>query len=115
MNAFLDAGSLNVYTEDQTNQMQVLQWNVSGDHGNRWVEGQVSLASANSFQIILEATYGGGPLGDCALDDTLIDVGFLCNSEFHTTCSNHWYHIFRHNGCPRLYAALNLRRRKKYP
>ncbi|XP_041467171.1 MAM and LDL-receptor class A domain-containing protein 1-like [Lytechinus variegatus] len=72
-------GSLNVYTRDQINQLMVLEWSESGNHGDRWLEGVVSLSSMNSYNIIMEATFGGNYTGDVALDDTFITQTGLCN------------------------------------
>ena len=90
----LGMGSLNVYTRDQSNQMMMLEWSEHGNHGDRWVEGQVSLSSQNSFNIIMEATFGGNYTGDMALDDTFITQTGLCNGEFVG-----WFHLSFHVFC----------------
>ena len=74
-------GDLRVYLVDGANGNMALQWSESGNHGDRWIKDQVSLSSTNSYQIAVEATYGGNYTGDIALDDTMVSTFGLCNGE----------------------------------
>lgn len=45
-------------------------WSRSGDQGDLWIEGKISLGSASSpFQIMFEGVVGSGFTGDIAIDD----------------------------------------------
>ncbi|XP_071486325.1 MAM and LDL-receptor class A domain-containing protein 1-like [Diadema antillarum] len=85
-------GSLNVYLIDGINGNMALQWSQSGNHGDRWIKGQMSTSNPNTYQIAVEATFGGNYTGDIALDDTLISVAGLCNdsSEWDCDFENGW-------------------------
>lgn len=58
-----------------------LEWSESGNHGDRWVKGQVSTSNLNPYQIAIEATYGANYTGDIAIDDTFITIDGLCNGK----------------------------------
>ena len=45
-------------------------WSKSGNQGDQWIQGQISLGSSNSpFQIMFEGVVGTGFTGDIAIDD----------------------------------------------
>eukprot|EP00057_Strongylocentrotus_purpuratus_P007164 XP_011661638.1 PREDICTED: MAM and LDL-receptor class A domain-containing protein 1-like [Strongylocentrotus purpuratus] len=79
-------GELNVYLIDGVNGNMALEWSESGNHGDRWVKGQVSTSNLNPYQIAIEATYGANYTGDIAIDDTFITVDGLCNESGEWDC-----------------------------
>ncbi|XP_047739184.1 MAM and LDL-receptor class A domain-containing protein 2 isoform X2 [Hyalella azteca] len=50
-------------------------WQISGEAGKIWYQGQVPIASATPFKIAFEAEVGLSDLGDIALDDISIIQG----------------------------------------
>ncbi|XP_072182119.1 MAM and LDL-receptor class A domain-containing protein 1-like [Diadema setosum] len=70
-----DIGQLNVYTRSEENGPLVLLWNRQGNHGDFFQRADISLSSPLDFQIIIEATSGGGIYGDIAIDDTSFSPG----------------------------------------
>nr|XP_054757011.1 MAM and LDL-receptor class A domain-containing protein 1-like [Lytechinus pictus] len=79
-------GDLNVYLIDAVNGNMALVWSQTGNHGDRWIQGQVSTSNFNSYQIAIEATYGGNYTGDIAIDDTFISLDGLCNETSEWDC-----------------------------
>ncbi|XP_072113007.1 IgGFc-binding protein-like [Mobula birostris] len=73
--------ALNVYQVESGT--AVLKWSDSGNKGNRWIEGQVSLHLSGDSQILLEAVRGNDYRSDVAVDDISFHVG--CCEE--TSCT----------------------------
>ncbi|XP_077580663.1 MAM and LDL-receptor class A domain-containing protein 2 [Stigmatopora nigra] len=70
----IDIGRLNVYILLAGNAIEL--WNRSGNQGNRWRHGRVTLRSpASPYQVIFEAVTGNGPRRDIAIDDLTIHNG----------------------------------------
>ena len=44
-------------------------WSVSGDHGNRWLNGQAPIRATSSYSVVIEGVRGSGLAGDIAIDD----------------------------------------------
>ncbi|XP_077865040.1 MAM and LDL-receptor class A domain-containing protein 2-like [Saccoglossus kowalevskii] len=63
--------TLNVYFESSNVPMSLL-WSTSGDHGEQWHQGRITVNSTEEFWIIFEATKGGS-IGDIAIDDTALE------------------------------------------
>ena len=70
-------GQLNIYTAMAYGQPGNKIWSMSGNKGNAWLRGEVSLSSAANFQVIIEGVRGTGYSGDIALDDISFTPG--CN------------------------------------
>ena len=70
-------GKLNIYTATRYGQPGNRIWSMSGNKGNAWLRGEVSLSSAANFQVIIEGVRGTGYSGDIALDDISFTPG--CN------------------------------------
>ncbi|XP_076078445.1 adhesion G protein-coupled receptor L3-like isoform X6 [Mytilus galloprovincialis] len=70
-------GSLHVgVTVNQSQPVTLL--NITGDHGNNWIEGSVYIPDRfNDFQIVFDGFRGSSYLGDIALDD--ISFTGICN------------------------------------
>jgi hypothetical protein len=62
-----DMGSLNIYLNALNT--RTLVWTQNGNKFNKWYNGQVSVTSARSFRIEIEAVRGKGVLSDIAIDD----------------------------------------------
>ncbi|XP_077471884.1 MAM and LDL-receptor class A domain-containing protein 1 isoform X3 [Stigmatopora argus] len=70
----IDVGRLNVYLRVAETAIEL--WNRSGNQGNRWRHGRVSLLSPGTpYQVIFEAVTGDGPRRDIAIDDLTIHNG----------------------------------------
>jgi len=54
-----------------------LRWQQKGNQGNEWHVGQASLSATKNWLLQFTATVGSGFQGDIALDDILIEVGFV--------------------------------------
>nr|XP_054757474.1 MAM and LDL-receptor class A domain-containing protein 1-like [Lytechinus pictus] len=78
--------TLNLYTEDQSNYVKDLTWTRSGNLGDRWVQGLVSLSNPDVYRIIIEALYDDDDDGSIALDDTMLAEGGLCNESSVANC-----------------------------
>ncbi len=74
-----DIGSLNVWIR-QNNQLFKNIWSRSGNLGNTWRYGHVSVKSIYDYQMVLEGVVGSSHLGDAAVDDIEITNG-ECYSE----------------------------------
>ena len=61
-------GKLNVFAKKNSNFGNPL-WSHYGTHGNKWLQGQVSLTLPAPFQIVIEAVRGSDYAGDIAIDD----------------------------------------------
>jgi hypothetical protein len=60
-------GSLNVYIN--VSNTSSLLWTQNGNKGNQWFNGQLTIKSAKSFRIMIEAVRGKTHLSDIAIDD----------------------------------------------
>ena len=60
-------GSLNVYTN--ISNRATLLWSQSGNKGNQWLNAQVSVKSAATFRLVIEAIRGRDHRSDIAIDD----------------------------------------------
>nr|XP_054757473.1 MAM and LDL-receptor class A domain-containing protein 1-like [Lytechinus pictus] len=78
--------TLNLYTEDQSNYVKDLTWTRSGNLGDGWVQGLVSLSNPDVYRIIIEALYDDDDDGSIALDDTMLAEGGLCNESSVANC-----------------------------
>lgn len=61
------SGSLDVYTNSSGS--RTLVWTQFGNKNNAWFNGQVSIVSAKSFRLTIEATRGKSISSDIAIDD----------------------------------------------
>ena len=55
-------------------------WSLSGNMGNSWYGGQVTVSSTIPYHLVFEAVVGGGELGDIAIDDVDYRDGACDNS-----------------------------------
>ena len=55
-------------------------WSVSGDHGDKWINGQAPIKSTSSYKVVIEGVRGSGSSGDIAIDDVSFG-GTLCGGE----------------------------------
>ena len=58
---------------------------LSGDNGNQWRMGAVNVDIGAEFYFIIEGTFGGGYLGDMAIDDVLVMPNSQCSIPTTTT------------------------------
>ncbi|EDO47787.1 predicted protein [Nematostella vectensis] len=70
-------GSLNIY--QRTSGRDSLIWTQSGEKGNRWLSGQVTVGNAASYQIVIEGIRGTSYTGDIAIDDFVFLDGISCS------------------------------------
>ncbi|XP_077868508.1 MAM and LDL-receptor class A domain-containing protein 1-like [Saccoglossus kowalevskii] len=56
-------------------------WTMSGDQGNEWMPGRTGYYQTVDYQLIFNATRGGGPSGDISIDDIAITLGFCSSSH----------------------------------
>jgi hypothetical protein len=70
----LDIGTLNVWIR-QNNQLIKNIWSRSGNLGDIWRYGHVTVKSNTEFQMVLEGIVGKSFLGDAAIDDIEITNG----------------------------------------
>jgi hypothetical protein len=75
----LDIGTLNVWIR-QNNQLFKNIWSRSGNLGDIWRYGHVTVKSNTEFQMVLEGIVGSSHYGDAAIDDIEIANG-ECYSE----------------------------------
>ncbi|XP_033751986.1 MAM and LDL-receptor class A domain-containing protein 1-like [Pecten maximus] len=66
-------GTLNVYYMNSTNNKI---FSMSGNHGDVWMKGNVTLVSTQPFKILFEAIRGQNYRGDIALDDIDVAPGY---------------------------------------
>ena len=62
-----DMGTLNIYSN--VSNKNVLLWSHSGDKGNQWLNGKISIKSSRSFRVNIVAVLGNGALSNIAIDD----------------------------------------------
>ncbi|XP_066300036.1 MAM and LDL-receptor class A domain-containing protein 1-like [Branchiostoma lanceolatum] len=72
-------GMLRVYMRSLNVQGNPL-WTKSGDQGDHWLAGQVTVTSTSSFQVVFEGERGTGFTGDIAIDDVQITDGACPNA-----------------------------------
>lgn len=73
-----DIGTLNVVQKTGPgNKSEQILWTLSGQQGNVWLNGRVSLSKkpSTNFWIVFEGIRGNGYQGDIAIDDVLITNG----------------------------------------
>ncbi|RNA26976.1 MAM and LDL-receptor class A domain-containing 2-like [Brachionus plicatilis] len=81
----LNIGELNVYRRVAESALEKI-WNISGNLGNKWMLGQVTIPSNTKyFDVLFEATIGNGYLGNIALDDVEFVNGGTCEYYNSTT------------------------------
>lgn len=68
-------GSLRVLIINTQDQNEETIWEISGEAGNLWYQGQVPISSSKAFKIAFEGEVGNNNLGDIALDDISIIQG----------------------------------------
>lgn len=71
-----------------------LVWNLKGNQGNVWKQGDVTLASKKPFRIVIEGIRGKSYTGDVSLDDLYLQDGNcigLCSSILPTVRVNCGY------------------------
>eukprot|EP00794_Sanderia_malayensis_P017044 gene17044-18759_t len=84
-----DIGSLNLYLDRAAG---APIWNRTGEQGNVWKHGRVTLKSYQAFRVVIEGVTGKGWRGDIALDDISIDNSPCpppgsCNFEMNSFCT----------------------------
>ena len=78
-------GNLSIY-QRLSNKNPTLLWNISGNKGNKWILGQVTIQSQlNYFDLLFEATVGDTVFGNIALDDINLVKGGSCEYFNSTT------------------------------
>lgn len=58
-------------------------WTMTGDHGDKWMSGQVKLPASvvrSQFQLVFEGVVGKSWTGDIAIDDITVQSGAGCLS-----------------------------------
>ncbi|CAL4111317.1 unnamed protein product, partial [Meganyctiphanes norvegica] len=68
-------GTLSVIIHDMNTQEDNVIWEISGEAGNAWYQGQVPIASGVPFKIVFQAVVGSNNLGDIAIDDISVVQG----------------------------------------
>ncbi|XP_042223309.1 MAM and LDL-receptor class A domain-containing protein 1-like isoform X2 [Homarus americanus] len=68
-------GTLRVIIYDVNTAKDKVIWQISGEAGNAWYQGQVPIASPSPFKIVFEGEVGQNNLGDIAIDDISIVQG----------------------------------------
>uniref|UniRef100_A0A6A7FLR1 MAM and LDL-receptor class A domain-containing protein 2-like n=1 Tax=Hirondellea gigas TaxID=1518452 RepID=A0A6A7FLR1_9CRUS len=68
-------GSLRVLIINSQDSDEETIWEISGEAGNLWYQGQVPISSSKPFNIAFEGEVGRNNLGDIALDDISIIQG----------------------------------------
>ncbi|XP_068547552.1 IgGFc-binding protein-like isoform X6 [Anas acuta] len=66
--------ALRVYVSRDKELLQV--WEATGNHGDRWHLGEVTVHSTGNMQIVLEGQWGEDFRSDVALDDLSIEKGY---------------------------------------
>ncbi|ESO97870.1 hypothetical protein LOTGIDRAFT_152977 [Lottia gigantea] len=75
-------GALNIKIRNN-NVLGNVIWTQTGNHGNMWTQGKVTLDSrkiTKSFQVVFEGVVGNGIQGDIAIDDVSIVDGACTNA-----------------------------------
>ncbi|EFX81961.1 hypothetical protein DAPPUDRAFT_317166 [Daphnia pulex] len=75
------AGQINVYIKPESKKMSELRpaFVRSGDQGDRWRQGYISLDTVTeNFQVVIEGVRGTGYVGDSAIDDVQLTKGEEC-------------------------------------
>ena len=68
--------SSNSRPSDETKQMDLVIWEMSGDAGNSWHQAQTSVSSSKSpFQVLIEGVIGENHLGNIAIDEISFSSG----------------------------------------
>ncbi|KAK7479762.1 hypothetical protein BaRGS_00028942, partial [Batillaria attramentaria] len=70
------AGGINIYSNDTAGNV-IKYESVFLDHGDRWLQGQVTFDSIYPFMVIFEGVIGVGHMSDIAIDDVSFTPG--CN------------------------------------
>lgn len=68
-------GTLRVLLHDVEGAADGVIWELSGEAGNAWYQGQVPISSFTSFKIVFEGEIGRNNLGDIAIDDISFSPG----------------------------------------
>ncbi|XP_046457289.1 MAM and LDL-receptor class A domain-containing protein 1-like isoform X3 [Daphnia pulex] len=74
-------GLINVYIKPESKKMSELRpaFVRSGDQGDRWRQGYISLDTVTeNFQVVIEGVRGTGYVGDSAIDDVQLTKGEEC-------------------------------------
>ncbi|XP_040423240.1 IgGFc-binding protein-like [Cygnus olor] len=74
--------ALRVYVTKDKEQVHV--WETTGNHGDRWHLGEVTVHSTGNMQIVLQGQWGEDFRSDVALDDLSIEKGY-CPGDLTTT------------------------------
>ena len=72
-------GTLNIYIATRYGQPGPKVWSMSGNKGDVWLRGEVTLSNAANFQVIIEGVRGTGYSGDISLDDISFTPGCKFN------------------------------------
>ncbi|XP_078586715.1 astacin-like metalloendopeptidase [Branchiostoma floridae x Branchiostoma japonicum] len=70
-----DIDTLNVYVTDENSILGTPDFSVTGDQGNNWLSGQLTIPGDADFQVVFEAIRGASWRGDIAIDDVLMFEG----------------------------------------
>ncbi|XP_078334103.1 MAM and LDL-receptor class A domain-containing protein 1-like [Crassostrea virginica] len=62
-------GSLSVIVKYPDAGTNTTVWSLSGDQGNRWIQGQVPITASRNYQVVIEGLRGSSFAGDIAIDD----------------------------------------------
>ncbi len=73
-----DVGALNVLKRVNGKLVAEPLWSLSGNQGNLWKQAQVSVLSAEDFEVVFEGIVGSSFKGDIAIDDIYIDKTRVC-------------------------------------
>ncbi|XP_019623419.1 PREDICTED: dorsal-ventral patterning tolloid-like protein 1 [Branchiostoma belcheri] len=71
----VDINTLNVYVTDGNSVLGTPEFSVSGDQGNMWLPGQLTIPGDADFQLVFEGTRGSSWRGDIAIDDVVVFEG----------------------------------------
>ena len=69
-------GTLKVYKVSANTNMTL--FNMTGNKGQKWIQGQVTIQSTTPYGIVFEGVRGSDYHGDIALDDILLSNG-ICS------------------------------------
>ncbi len=92
-----DVGVLNVLKRVNNKLAAEPLWSLSGNQGDQWKQAQVSVLSAEDFEIVFEGIVGRSYEGDIAIDDIFIDKTRVCSDQAgscsfdRSTCL--WYYL----------------------
>ncbi|XP_031568761.1 MAM and LDL-receptor class A domain-containing protein 1-like [Actinia tenebrosa] len=73
-------GTLNVYLKNPITKELVRIWDTSGNQGNHWQHGDVTISTTHTYQIIFESICGSDYRSDIGLDDITFTNG-SCNDK----------------------------------